>query len=662
MSLANGTKLGTYEITEPIGKGGMGEVYRARDTKLGRDVAIKVLPEAFSEDPERLARFRREAQGLASLNHPNIATLHGLEEHDGTHYLIMELVEGDTLAELLSNGALSIDEVRSIVREIADGLEEAHEKGIVHRDLKPANIKITPEGRVKILDFGLAKAFVDDTDVVDNSLSPTLTRDATRAGVILGTAAYMSPEQARGKPVDKRSDIFSFGAVLYEMLTGVRAFDGEMLSDVLASVIKTEPDWSRLPVEMAALVKRCMDKNPRARFRDIGDVRYELAKPVLPYSSNVTTRPWWPIALAAIAAFAVGVALSRTGDVPDARPLARSTILPPEGEQFSGGYGLALSPDGTQLAFTDNRVRERRRIWIRRLDELDAAPLERTEGATFPFWSPDGRSLGFFADDELKIVNASGGTPRIVAHAPNATGGSWNDAGVILFASDPDDLLYRVDTSGGDPTLVARAEGRIRGPGFLPDGRHFLFHAFLPKTRIMLGDIETGDVRELIPDAFGAAYAPPGWILFKPRGAALFAQPFDTKAHVRGRLEGRARSRHERRPLSSGRACGSAGARRSESAGSVRSRGWDRRFRGNVSAHRVRRFGRQSTVGGRHGTGASLAREQTFRHGTADLSRQARAHSLHAHESGGARSARVRPRSARNFPTGMGRCSPIESW
>ena len=212
MSLANGTKLGTYEITEPIGKGGMGEVYRARDTKLSRDVAIKVLPEAFSEDPERLARFRREAHVLASLNHPNIATLHGLEEHDGTHYLIMELVEGETLAERLSNGALSIDEVRSIAKEIADGLEEAHEKGIVHRDLKPANIKITPEGRVKILDFGLAKAFVDDTEVADNSLSPTLTRDATRAGVILGTAAFMSPEQASGKPVDKRSDIFSFGS------------------------------------------------------------------------------------------------------------------------------------------------------------------------------------------------------------------------------------------------------------------------------------------------------------------------------------------------------------------------------------------------------------------------------------------------------------------
>ena len=377
-------------------------MYRARDSKLGREVAIKVLPEAFSQDAERLARFRREAQVLASLNHPNIATLHGLEEHDGTHYLIMELVEGETPAERLSSGALSIDEVRSIVKEIADGLEEAHEKGVVHRDLKPANIKITPEGRVKILDFGLAKAFVDDTEAADNSFSPTLTRDATRAGVILGTAAYMSPEQARGKPVDKRSDIFSFGSVLYEMLTGARAFDGEMVSDVLAAVIKTEPDWNRLPDEMASLVKRCMDKNPRERFRDIGDVRHELVRPASTARSEATQRLLWPIALAAIAAFALGVALSRTGDVADARPMVRSTILPPEGEQFSGGHGLALSPDGTRLAFTDIRAPERRRIWIRRLDELDAAPLERTEGARFPFWSPDGRSLGYFADDHSR--------------------------------------------------------------------------------------------------------------------------------------------------------------------------------------------------------------------------------------------------------------------
>ena len=531
MSLANGTKLGTYEITEPLGKGGMGEVYRARDTKLGRDVAIKVLPEAFSEDPERLARFRREAQVLASLNHPNIATLHGLEEHDGIHYLIMELVEGETLAERLSNGALSIDEVRSIAKEIADGLEDAHEKGIVHRDLKPANLKITPEGRIKILDFGLAKAFVDDTDVADNSLSPTLTRDATRAGVILGTAAYMSPEQARGKPVDKRSDIFSFGSVLYEMLAGARAFDGEMLSDVLAAVIKTEPDWSRLPAEMAALVKRCMDKNPHERFRDIGDVRYELGRPASPSSTEGTPRPLWPMAIVAVAAFGLGIALFRPGDVPDARPLVRSTILPPEGERFTGGFGLALSPDGIQLAFTDDRALERRRLWIRRLDELDAVPLERTEGALFPFWSPDSRSLGFFADGALKIVSASGGTPRTVADAPNGRGGTWNDDGVILFASDPDGGLYRVDASGGDATPVTKPIGMSSRPTFLPDGRRFLFDAFVPVRAVFLGNIETGEVRELIPNAFGPSYAPPGWMLFLVRGGegALFAQRFDAE-------------------------------------------------------------------------------------------------------------------------------------
>ena len=394
--LESGRRLGNYEIVETLGVGGMGEVYRVTDRKLKREVAIKVLPEAFAQDAERMKRFEREAQLLASLNHPNIATLHGLEEHDGIHFLIMEVVEGETLAERLTRGALSVDEARSIAKDIAAALEEAHEKGIVHRDLKPANIKITPEGRVKVLDFGLAKAFGEDTAPADNSLSPTITRDATRAGVILGTAAYMSPEQARGKTVDKRSDIFSFGSVLYEMLTGAPAFEGEMISDVLAAVIKTEPELSRVPAVIRPLVKRCMDKNPHERFRDIGDVRYELARSPSSPSAYVTPRAprsLWPMAVGAVAAFVFGIALWWTSaPTPSPMPLIRATILPPDGTLISE---LALSRDGTRLAFTDERVEERWRLWVRPLGAIDAVPLEGTEGAQLPFWSPEGRSVGF---------------------------------------------------------------------------------------------------------------------------------------------------------------------------------------------------------------------------------------------------------------------------
>ena len=280
MSLISGDRLQYYEITGPLGAGGMGVVYQARDTKLGRDVAIKVLPEDFADNPERLARFQREAQVLASLNHPNIAAIYGLEESDGVHFLVLELVPGETLAERIARGGLSVEEALEIASQIAEALEEAHESGIVHRDLKPANVKITPDGKVKVLDFGLAKAFAEESAAADSSLSPTLTRDATRAGVILGTAAYMSPEQARGKSVDKRSDIFSFGCVLYEMLTGRKAFDGEEVSDILAAVLKTEPDFEALPSNLhprlRELLRRCLVKNPKERRRDIGDVRVEI--------------------------------------------------------------------------------------------------------------------------------------------------------------------------------------------------------------------------------------------------------------------------------------------------------------------------------------------------------------------------------------------------
>ena len=313
MPLVSGTRLAHYEILEPIGTGGMGEVYRAKDEKLGREVAIKVLPGEFREDEERLKRFQREAKVLASLNHPNIAAIYGVEQTDATHFLVLELVEGETLAERISRGPIQMDESLEIGRRVAEALEEAHEQGVVHRDLKPANIKITPRDEIKVLDFGLAKAFGEEAHESDSSMSPTLTRDATGVGVIMGTAAYMSPEQARGRPVDKRTDIFAFGAVLYEMLTGRKAFPGDDVSDVLAAVIKLEPDWTDLPRELPppllALLRRCLEKDPRKRRRDIGDVWYELQNSeVLKTNTESPRSSQWRFVLAGAAVVGVIVA------------------------------------------------------------------------------------------------------------------------------------------------------------------------------------------------------------------------------------------------------------------------------------------------------------------------------------------------------------------
>ncbi|TDI48725.1 MAG: serine/threonine protein kinase [Acidobacteria bacterium] len=405
MSLSAGARLAHYEILEPIGKGGMGEVYRARDKKLGRDVAIKVLPEEFAENKERLRRFEREAKVLASLNHPNIAAIYGLEQHESTHYLVLELVEDETLAERIARGPIPVDEAIDIAIKISEALEEAHERGMIHRDLKPANIKITPDGKVKVLDFGLAKAFEEETPEADSSMSPTLTRHGTRAGVILGTAAYMSPEQAKGKKVDKRTDNFAFGAVLYEMLTGAKAFPGDDVPEILAAVIQLEPEWDALPAEVSnrlrEMLVRCLEKDREMRWRDVGDVRITMQRlsrepsthDAPPNLQSVQALRWGAVALGA-AAIAAGATFFL------ARPSTRGSVVKslitvaPAARLGSAGSArlaslsrtaMALSPDGKVIVFSASDGASSR-LYRRSLDDFDAVPIENTEGASGSFF------------------------------------------------------------------------------------------------------------------------------------------------------------------------------------------------------------------------------------------------------------------------------------
>jgi hypothetical protein len=414
MTLAAGTKLGSYEITAAIGAGGMGEVYQAQDTKLGRNVAIKVLPEAFAHDAERLSRFQREAKMLAALNHPNIATIHGLEQSNGTQYLVMELVSGETLAERVKrDGALPVEEALAICKQIAEALEAAHEKGIIHRDLKPANVKVTPDGKVKVLDFGLAKAFAGDGASEDPSNSPTLSMAATMHGVILGTAAYMSPEQARGKAVDRRTDIWAFGCVLYELLTGKQAFQGEDATDILAAVVRAEPDWEALPaatpLQVRSLLRRCLQKDKTLRLQAAGDARIEIQEALTaPIAAATTaasgTRGWrerlaWAAAatmtLIAIA-FAIGFALRAPKPPQPLPPVRLSADIGVDASLYTTvGPAAILSPDGTRLALVASGADRKRRIYVRSIGQLQATVLSGTENARDPFFSPDGQWIGF---------------------------------------------------------------------------------------------------------------------------------------------------------------------------------------------------------------------------------------------------------------------------
>jgi eukaryotic-like serine/threonine-protein kinase len=547
MSLGSGTRLGPYEIVGTLGAGGMGEVYRARDTKLNRNVAIKVLLPAVASDPDRLARFSREAQVLASLNHPNIAHIHGLEESGGVQALVMELVEGPTLADHIagSSGPMPVREVLSIAKQIAEALEAAHEQGIIHRDLKPANIKVRPDGRVKVLDFGLAKALAPagagDTTDARATMSPTLSMRATQAGIILGTAAYMSPEQAAGKPVDKRSDLWAFGVVLLEMLTGRQVFGGETTSHVLASVLKDEPDWTALPADTPAplrrLLRRCLQKDRKRRLADAADAWLEIDEaetsptdaPLPLDASSARGRLGWVVAAASSAAMlALGFPAVRY--FRQAPPVVGSEMRTEINTPASTDpLSFALSPDGKQLVFVASGDGAPR-LWLRPLATTSAQPLAGTEGADYPFWSPDSRSVGFFADGKLKRLDIGGGSPQVLADTNGPRGGTWNADGVILFAPSFTSPIFRVPSSGGKATPATTLGGvqSHRFPQFLPDGRRFLFYAQgTPDTGgIYLGSLDTPDARRLTAADAAGAYAQLGWLLWV-RAGTLMAQRLD---------------------------------------------------------------------------------------------------------------------------------------
>ena len=538
MPLAAGTRLGQYQILAPIGAGGMGEVYRASDTKLGREVAVKVLPEAFARDPERLARFEREARLLAALNHANIAAIYGFEKADGVPFLVLELVPGPTLAELVAAGPLEVSEALRVCGQIAEALEAAHEKGIAHRDLKPANVKVTPEGKVKVLDFGLAKAFADDAAAADPAQSPTLSVAATRAGTILGTAAYMSPEQARGKPLDKRTDIWAFGCVLYEMLAGRRAFGGDNITDIIAAVVTREPDWSALPAEtpanIHALLRRSLEKDPKRRLRNIGDVQWESEElPAVPGQRRRPVLLWAVAALSTALALAVSMLYFR--QPPPEQRVIKLSLNPPEKASFGA---IAVSPDGLRLAFSATDVSGKTQLWVRALDALAGQPLTGTEGASYAFWSPDSRYIGFFADGKLKKIEAAGGPPQALANAPDNRGSTWSRHGVIVFAPSSGGPLYQVPAAGGEPKPVtqldaSRQENSHRWPQFLPDGRRFLYFnaSGQPEQQgIYAGSLDLKEKVRLLGGQVSAAYAGPrtgpGHLLFV-RERTLMAQPFD---------------------------------------------------------------------------------------------------------------------------------------
>jgi Tol biopolymer transport system component len=544
VALTAGMRLGPYEIQSALGVGGMGEVYRATDTNLARSVAIKVLPEAFAQDSDRLARFEREARTLASLNHPNIAIVHGLEKADGVRALVMELVDGPTLADIVARGPLNIDEALPIARQIADALASAHENGIVHRDLKPANVKVKPDGTVKVLDFGLAKPVEAGRTGSDAGLthSPTMTSPAMMSGlgVILGTAPYMSPEQARGKPVDARADTWAFGCVLYEMLTGRRAFEGEDVSETLAAVIKGEPDWAALPAAtptpIRRLLRRCLTKEPTRRISDASMARLEideaLAGPSLDEQQPTKAgRRGERIALFSALAVATIVAAGSVAWALRPHPVEPEMRLEITTPPTTDPVSLAISPDGRRLAFVATSE-GLPRLWVRGFDSVEARPLAGSEGAKNPFWSPDGRSLAFFADARLKRIDVDNGLVQTLANALFAYGGSWNRDGSILFSESPLRPVLRTTATGAAPVDVTTRElpSAHMFPSILPDGRHFLYYVTPAPAREARGvyvAATDGSAAHRLFDADSAAvYYAPGHLLFVRQGT-LFAQAFD---------------------------------------------------------------------------------------------------------------------------------------
>ena len=554
MALERGTRLGPYEIESILGAGGMGEVYRARDTLLKRDVAIKVLPLAFAGDPERIARFQREAEVLATLNHPNIAAIHGLQDSDSVRALVLEFVDGPTLADLIGGRPMPLDNVLAIARQIADALEAAHQRGIIHRDLKPANVKVRPDGTVKVLDFGLAKALADrspqESVNFGVSQSPTITSPAmTRVGVVLGTAAYMSPEQARGREADERSDLWAFGCVLFEMLTGRRAFEGEEVSDTLAAVLRAEPDQQALPAATPAsvrrLLRRCLEKDPKRRLADIRDARLELddssAEPLAETARAGMRFPWreriaWSLAVVCLVAAIAAAARLWQRETPSATT-AQFAIMPPNGTAFAPDADtVAVAPDGRSVVFAAGGSDAPWQLWLRSIDGLNVRPLAGTEGSRLPFWSGDGKSIGFFADGKLKRVDAGGGPVRTLADVDGnlPLGGTWNSEGIILFAPGFGRPVLRIPASGGASiavTTLKEGESPVHNsPFFLPDGRHFLYAASTgPNSHVVyFASLDGGEPVRLVETNSSAQYAKPGYLLYM-KDKALMAHPFDAQ-------------------------------------------------------------------------------------------------------------------------------------
>ena len=565
MPLAAGTKLGSYEIVAPLGAGGMGEVYRARDTQLKREVALKVLPEGFAQDPDRLARFQREAELLATLNHPNVAAVYGLEKTGNVTAIVLELVEGETLADLIASRAdgsgLPLDEARPIARQIVEALEAAHEKGVIHRDLKPGNIKITPDGKVKVLDFGLAKLVdVGSPDGSPNTaaLSPTLSVHGTFAGTILGTAAYMSPEQARGRPVDRRTDIWAFGCVLYEMLTGRQAFDtGDTVSDAIAAILKTDVDWAALPADVPdqirLLLKRCLEKDRATRIGDIGTVRFLLTETIAPSSAGSATPvaaavvpawrralPWTVAGVACAAATTLLIQLAPWRAAPPARATRVSVEIGADASlslNIISGSTAILSPDGSLLAFVAQKsAGDVPRIYVRHLDQLQASPLAATEDAASPFFSPDGQWIAFFANGKLKKISVTGGGAVTLCDVPTGRGGTWADDGTIIYspANTPGVSLMRVSAAGGKPdrlTTLEQGEITQRFPQILPGGKAVLFMSHsttggYEDANLVVQALPSGPRKVIVRGGYNGRYVSSGHLLYL-HGGTLFAVPFD---------------------------------------------------------------------------------------------------------------------------------------
>jgi eukaryotic-like serine/threonine-protein kinase len=578
MVIGVGAQVGPYEIVVPLGAGGMGEVYRARDSRLGRDVAIKILPPDFANNTDRLRRFEQEARAAAALNHPNILAVFDIGTHNGAPYLVSELLEGETLRAYLaresdaaldrashaqergrSPSAPAIRKAVDVAAQIARGLAAAHDKGIVHRDLKPENLFLTNDGRIKILDFGLAKLTQLDSVVVDASLLPTRPAE-TAPGVVLGTVGYMAPEQVRGLATDYRSDIFAFGAVLYEMVSGRRAFDGETSAETMTAILREEPpELTRVhpdvPPALERIVGRCLDKNPSARFQSTSDLAFALealsASPQTGGSSISTVdvapvsprkareRLLWGL-VAILTAVVAGLAVPATRHLSESlsnRLVVRFGIQTPVmGDPLS----FALSQDGRQLAFVASD-QGAQRLWVRTLDQVTTRPLQGTEGASYPFWAPDGIALGFFADGKLKRIDVAGGAPQVLANAPSGRGGTWSADDVIVFAPTAQGGgLMRIAATGGTPTAATElgpGHGSHRWPQFLPDGRRFLFFVGFgqPDTRGMyMASLEGSDSRKVLEAESAAVFAPPD-LLLEVRQGVLFAQRFDL---VRGMVSG----------------------------------------------------------------------------------------------------------------------------